>query len=63
MPTIICSYCEFVGQGDDFEDRIKDIEEHEVNCDVRLALISHKEDDVDEAYEQARADNCMTFEK
>ena len=29
MPTIICSYCEYVGQGDTFEEQIADVEQHE----------------------------------
>jgi hypothetical protein len=32
MPTIICSYCEYVGQGFDFEERILDVENHEIEC-------------------------------
>lgn len=35
MPTIICSYCEYVGQGELYEDRIADVEEHEVTCPER----------------------------
>lgn len=29
MPTIICSYCEYVGQGDDFDERLLDVQRHE----------------------------------
>lgn len=54
MPTIICSYCEYVGQGDEYEDRISDVEAHEEHCDARLA--SEEADKIDAAYEQARAD-------
>ena len=31
MPTIICSYCQYVGQGDDDDERIADVECHEEN--------------------------------
>lgn len=29
MPTIICSYCEYVGQGNDFDEQIADVQRHE----------------------------------
>jgi len=29
MPAILCSWCQYVGQGDDFDDKIADVEEHE----------------------------------
>ena len=32
MPTIICSYCEYVGQGDTYEEQILDVENHEIKC-------------------------------
>ena len=32
MPTIICSYCEYVGQGEGFGERIQDVLEHEEIC-------------------------------
>ena len=32
MPTIICSYCEYVGHGEDFEDRLADVLDHEEDC-------------------------------
>lgn len=37
MPTIICSWCEYVGQGEEYEDRINDVEEHEKTCEYRAA--------------------------
>lgn len=52
MPTIICSYCEYVGQGDEYEDRIADVEAHEETCDARTA--DKMADEIDAAYEQAR---------
>lgn len=33
MPTIICSYCQYVGQGEDFEDRLADVLDHEEDCE------------------------------
>ena len=54
MPTIICSYCDYVGQGDEYEDRIQDVENHEEFCEVRTADV--EADKIDAAYEQARAD-------
>ena len=35
MPTIICSYCEYVGQGDNFEEQILDVQNHETECRAR----------------------------
>ena len=60
MPTIICSYCEYVGQGDEYEDRIADVEAHEEFCETRLA--NEEADKVDVVYEQARADGLITFD-
>ena len=38
MPTIICSWCEYVGQGDDFADRIQDVLNHEKTCPEKVLL-------------------------
>lgn len=35
MPTIICSWCQYVGQGETLEDRINDVEKHEEHCKER----------------------------
>lgn len=59
MPTIICSYCEYVGQGDDYEERIADVEAHEEYCETRTA--DEEADKIDAAYEQARADGLIDF--
>jgi hypothetical protein len=32
MPTIICSYCQYVGQGLDYMDQYFDVEQHEETC-------------------------------
>jgi hypothetical protein len=32
MVTIICSYCQYVGQGEDYNDKIKDVISHEEVC-------------------------------
>lgn len=32
MPTIICSYCDYVGQGDEIEDKWQDALNHEKTC-------------------------------
>ena len=61
MPTIICSFCEYVGQGDEYEDRIQDVETHEEYCPVRLADVEANA--IDAAYEQARDDNQIDFSK
>ena len=37
MPTIICSYCEYVGSGDDFDDRLADVLDHEEECQAKQA--------------------------
>jgi len=60
MPTIICSYCEYVGQGNDYEERIDDVEIHEEWCKAKLA--DEIAQGIDAAYEQARADGLITFE-
>lgn len=57
MPTIICSYCEYIGQGDDDEDRISDVEAHEEYCPERLA--NEEADKIDAAYEQARDNGTL----
>jgi len=35
MPTVICDYCSYVGQGADYEDMIVDVENHEEECKER----------------------------
>ena len=52
MPTIICSYCEYVGQGEDYADQIADVEVHEETCPERAADEMAKE--IDDAYEESR---------
>ena len=52
MPTIICSYCQYVGQGEEYEDRLQDVEEHEETCSERTA--NEMADKINEAYEQSR---------
>lgn len=32
MPTIICSWCDYIGQGEDYDARIADVEVHEETC-------------------------------
>ncbi len=32
MPTIICSYCEYVGSGKYYKDQIADVDKHEETC-------------------------------
>ena len=59
MPTIICSYCDYVGQGDEYEDRIQDVERHEEYCPIRMA--DAEAEKIDAAYEQARNDNRIDF--
>ena len=59
MPTIICSYCDYVGQGEDEYDQYNDAEAHEEYCEMRLA--SKEADKIDVAYEQARADGKIRF--
>lgn len=29
MPTIICNWCQYAGQGNSYEEQIKDVERHE----------------------------------
>jgi len=31
----MCSYCEYLGQGEDYDDRIADVVEHEKTCEER----------------------------
>ena len=63
MPTIICSYCQYVGNAEgkylDYDAIIDDVEKHEETCEARL--ISEEADKIDAAYEQARADGKITF--
>ena len=59
MPTIICSYCQYVGQGDEYEDRIQDVEDREEYCEMKTA--DEMAEGIDAAYEQARADELITF--
>lgn len=35
MVCIICSYCEYVGQGPSYDSRIIDVERHEETCEFR----------------------------
>ena len=35
MPTIICDYCLYVGSGEDYLERINDVENHEETCPER----------------------------
>jgi hypothetical protein len=32
MATAICLYCDYVGQGETYEERLEDVEEHEKEC-------------------------------
>lgn len=32
MPVVMCNYCEYLGQGDTFEEELADVEEHEKTC-------------------------------
>jgi hypothetical protein len=57
MPTIICSYCEYVGQGDDEVEQYSDAEAHEEYCEARLANV--EADKIDAAYEQARDEGTL----
>ena len=63
MPTIICSYCGYVGSASgkyrDDDEIIADVEAHEEYCEVRLA--NEEADKIDAAYEQARADGWIDF--
>lgn len=38
MVCVMCSYCQYLGQGSSYQERIKDAEEHELKCEERLAL-------------------------
>jgi hypothetical protein len=52
MPTIICSYCQYVGQGTDYDDRIADVEQHEEICPEKAADVMAKQ--IDNTYENHR---------
>lgn len=64
MPTIICSYCEYVGQSSgkyrDLDEEIVDVDRHEEYCETRTANAMAEE--IDAAYEQARADGQVEQE-
>lgn len=32
MVTICCSYCNYCGNGNDYDERIEDVERHEKEC-------------------------------
>jgi len=32
MPVVICCACDYVGQGDTYDDRINDVIKHEKKC-------------------------------
>jgi len=36
MPTIICSYCHYVGSGASYDERIEDVLNHEETCPERI---------------------------
>lgn len=57
MPTIICNWCQYVGQGSDDDERIADVEAHEEFCDERLADEQARK--IDAAYEQARDNSTL----
>ena len=62
MPTIICSYCGYVGsdKGGKYrndDEIIADVEAHEEYCEERLA--SEEADKIDAAYEQARDNGTL----
>ncbi len=61
MPTIICTFCQYVGSGQDYDEKIADVEAHEEFCSERLVNI--EADAIDAAYEQARADGKIDFNK
>jgi len=37
MPIIICSYCEYVGQGATYSQQFEDVESHEQFCPQRIS--------------------------
>ena len=37
MPTVICSYCQYVGSGNNYEERIVDVVKHEKCCPERIS--------------------------
>lgn len=37
MPTIICDWCQYVGQGDSIAERWNDVFKHEKNCELSQA--------------------------
>lgn len=61
MPTIICSYCNYVGSAKgkyfDYDALIANVEAHEEYCEARLA--SEEADKIDAAYEQARDNGTL----
>jgi len=32
MPIVMCNYCEYVGQGETFDEQLSDVENHETEC-------------------------------
>lgn len=36
MPIILCSYCHYIGQGEDYNAQIVDVEIHEETCSERI---------------------------
>lgn len=48
MPTIICSYCEYIGRGDEYENRIADVELHEETCREKSKPNAMNDVDLDE---------------
>lgn len=51
MPVVICSYCEYVGSGEFYSDRIADVEEHEKTCREKDADDEEEDFDDDEEYD------------
>lgn len=35
MPIIMCVYCEYIGQGENWSEKMKDVREHEKICKWR----------------------------
>ena len=38
MVTVICSYCQYVGQGKDYWEKCSDVEKHEETCVERYNI-------------------------
>lgn len=54
MPIVICSWCDYVGQGKTLEDQYNDAKEHERSCDYNEERPPFTEEEVEKVLAETK---------